>query len=143
VTGRQDALPLDEKRARADLSRAFDEGFRSLAVVLMHGYRHRQNETLVAAIARDLGYTQISVSHEVSALIKLVGRGDTTVADAYLSPILNHHIDRLRDRLNTAQLYSYGTGRAATPWEDARLAGWRHRRHGKNSGEVASRASSV
>src|SRR6185312_8231107 len=63
-------------------------------VVLMHGYRFPEHERRLAELARAVGFTQVSASHEVSALIKLVGRGDTTVADAYLSPILRRYVDR-------------------------------------------------
>ncbi len=87
--------PLDEAKARDDLQAAFDAGFRAVAVVLMHGYRHTAHELRVAEIARQIGFTQVSVSHEVGALIKLVGRGDTTVADAYLSPVLRRYVDQV------------------------------------------------
>jgi len=59
----------------------------------MHGYRHRQHEKKIAELARAIGYPQVSVSHEVSPLMKLVSRGDTTVVDAYLSPILRRYVD--------------------------------------------------
>ncbi len=85
----------DPDRIRRDLAAAHDQGFRAIAIVLLHGYRHTAHETLVAEIAREVGFTQVSVSHEVSPLIKLIGRGDTTVADAYLSPILRRYIDRV------------------------------------------------
>lgn len=90
---------LDEGAARAALQGAYDEGFRSLAIVLLHGYRFAAHERRVAGIAREIGFTQISASHEVSALIKLIGRGDTTVADAYLSPVLNRYVAGLRAAL--------------------------------------------
>ena len=67
----------------------------ALAIVLMHGWTYREHEARLAAIARELGFTQISVSHEVAPLIKLVGRGDTTVADGYLSPVLRRYVDRV------------------------------------------------
>ncbi len=75
------------RRAQA-LQAAFDDGDRAVAIVLMHGYRHHDHEERLAAIAGEIGFTQISVSHRVSPLMKLVPRGDTTVVDAYLSPIL-------------------------------------------------------
>ena len=87
--------PLDEAKARADLTAAYAAGFRAVAVVLMHGWRFTDHETRIAEIAREVGFTQVSVSHEVGALIKLVGRGDTTVADAYLSPVLAAYVDRV------------------------------------------------
>ncbi len=91
--------PLDEDAARAGLSATFEAGFRAAAIVLMHGYRFAAHEERVARIAREIGFTQVSASHEVSALIKLIGRGDTTVADAYLSPVLNAYVEGLRDSL--------------------------------------------
>jgi len=84
--------PLDEDAARAALQSARDQGLTSIAIVLMHGYRYPDHEQRLAAIAADLGFTQISTSHDVSALIKLIGRGDTTLADAYLSPVLHHYV---------------------------------------------------
>ncbi|MDH4260718.1 MAG: hydantoinase/oxoprolinase family protein, partial [Gammaproteobacteria bacterium] len=81
-------LALDEALARADLEKAYRNGFRSIAIVFMHGYRYTQHEARVAALAKEVGFTQISVSHLTSPLMKLIGRGDTTVVDAYLSPIL-------------------------------------------------------
>jgi 5-oxoprolinase (ATP-hydrolysing) len=91
--------PLDEANARAGLQAAFDAGFRAVAVVLLHGFRFTDHEAKVAAIAREVGFTQVSVSHEVSPLMKLVGRGDTTVVDAYLSPILRRYVDRVATAL--------------------------------------------
>ena len=87
--------PLDEDRARADLQILRAKGFEALAIVLMHGWRFTDHEKRLAEIARDVGFTQISVSHEVAPLIKLVGRGDTTVVDAYLSPILRRYVDKV------------------------------------------------
>src|SRR4051794_6133083 len=87
--------PLDRDRARADLEMAFAAGYRAVAIVLMHGYRYHQHELAVAEIASQIGFTQVSVSHRVSPLMKLVGRGDTTVVDAYLSPILRQYVDRV------------------------------------------------
>ena len=87
--------PLDEDRARADLQMLRAKGFDALAIVLMHGWRFTDHEERLADIARELGFTQVSVSHEVAPLIKLVGRGDTTVVDAYLSPILRRYVDRV------------------------------------------------
>jgi 5-oxoprolinase (ATP-hydrolysing) len=92
-------LALDTAKARADLQAVFDSGTRSLAIVFMHGYRHTQHETEVARIAREIGFTQVSVSHEVSPMMKLVARGDTTVVDAYLSPILRRYVDQVAGEL--------------------------------------------
>jgi 5-oxoprolinase (ATP-hydrolysing) len=96
--------PLDENSVRRDLQAAFDAGIRAAAIVLMHGYRHQDHEKRIAAIARDIGFTQISTSHEVSPLMKLVSRGDTTVVDAYLSPILRRYIDGLAQELGGTRL---------------------------------------
>jgi 5-oxoprolinase (ATP-hydrolysing) len=95
VTAEGEVLtPLDEDAARRDLQAAFDGGVRAVAIVLMHGYRHTAHEARLGVIAREIGFPQVSVSHEVGALIKLVSRGDTTVADAYLSPVLDRYVER-------------------------------------------------
>jgi 5-oxoprolinase (ATP-hydrolysing) len=91
--------PLDEHAARAALQAAYDSGLRSLAIVFMHGYRYTEHEQTTARLARDIGFTQVSVSHEVSPLMKLVARGDTTVVDAYLSPILRRYVDQVAREL--------------------------------------------
>jgi 5-oxoprolinase (ATP-hydrolysing) len=95
--------PLDEAAARAGLQEAFDAGFRAVAVVLLHGFRFTDHEVRVGAIAREVGFTQVSVSHEVSPLMKLVGRGDTTVVDAYLSPILRRYVDKVAGALEAKE----------------------------------------
>lgn len=87
--------PLDEDAARRGLREAFDLGIRSLAIVLMHGWRWTAHEAALAKIAREIGFAQVSVSHKVGALIKLIGRGDTTTVDAYLSPVLRRYVDRV------------------------------------------------
>jgi 5-oxoprolinase (ATP-hydrolysing) len=91
--------PMDVAQARREIESAYARGLRACAIVLMHGYRYPQHEQLLAAMARECGYTQISVSHEVSPLMKLVSRGDTTVADAYLSPVLRRYVDRIAREL--------------------------------------------
>ena len=96
--------PLDEAGARASLEAAFADGFRSVAIVFLHGYRFAAHEKRVAAIARDVGFTQVSASHAVSPLMKFVSRGDTTVVDAYLSPILRRYVDRVAAALPGARL---------------------------------------
>src|SRR4051794_21708178 len=88
-------VPLDEVQAREALSLVHASGIDAIAIILMHGWRYSANEARLAEIARELGYTQVSVSHEVAPLIKLVGRGDTTVVDAYLSPVLRRYVDRV------------------------------------------------
>jgi 5-oxoprolinase (ATP-hydrolysing) len=92
-------VPLDEENARADFIALRAEGFDALAIVLMHGWQHRAHEARLAAIAREIGFAQVSVSHEVAPLIRLVPRGDTTVVDAYLSPVLRRYTDTLRAAL--------------------------------------------
>ena len=82
----------DLNAVRADLTAAKADGIDAVAIVLMHAYRFPEHEKRVAAVAREMGFAQVSVSHEVSPLIKLVGRGDTTVVDAYLSPILRRYV---------------------------------------------------
>ncbi|MEV4950088.1 hydantoinase B/oxoprolinase family protein [Streptomyces sp. NPDC053755] len=91
--------PLDEDAVAEELAAAHRDGYRSAAVVLMHGYRNPFHEARIADIARALGFTQVSCSHEVSPLIKLVPRGDTTVVDAYLSPILRRYVDEVAREL--------------------------------------------
>jgi 5-oxoprolinase (ATP-hydrolysing) len=97
-------VPLDAARLRADLRKAYDGGIRAAAILFMHGYRHSDHEKQAAAIAREIGFTQVSVSHQVSPLMKLVGRGDTTVVDAYLSPILRRYVDGVAAELGDARL---------------------------------------
>ena len=80
--------PLDEDGAREALRRCYQSGLRAVAIVLMHGYRQPCHERLLERLAREVGFTQISLSHQVSPLMKFVSRGDTTVVDAYLSPVL-------------------------------------------------------
>src|SRR5216683_1574938 len=95
---------LDLERARRDLEAAYAEGYRSIAIVLMHGYRHPEHEQRIAGLARAIGYPQISVSHEVSPLMKLVSRGYTTVVDAYLSPVLRRYVDGVAKELRGVRL---------------------------------------
>ncbi|WP_165488367.1 hydantoinase B/oxoprolinase family protein [Actinomadura formosensis] len=93
-------VPLDEDAVARDLRAAYDDGFRSVAIVSMHGYRHSRHEVAVGKIARRIGFTQISESHATSPLMKLVSRGDTTVVDAYLSPILDRYVDQVSTELD-------------------------------------------
>jgi len=94
----------DLAAARDGLRAAYDSGIRSAAIALLHGYRFPAHERHVAALAREIGFTQVSVGHEVSPLMKLVGRGDTTVVDAYLSPILRRYIDGVAAELGDTRL---------------------------------------
>ena len=95
---------LDEAAVQRNLAAAYARGLRAAAIVLMHGYRFPEHEARVAAIARAVGFTQVSVGHEVAALIKLVPRGDTTVVDAYLSPVLRRYVDQVGGALGAAPL---------------------------------------
>ncbi|WP_128291517.1 hydantoinase B/oxoprolinase family protein [Afifella aestuarii] len=92
--GTVEAAP-DEAAIRKTLQALKEDGFDALAIVFMHAWKYPEHEAAVAEIARDMGFTQVSVSHETSPLVKLVGRGDTTVVDAYLSPILARYIARV------------------------------------------------
>ncbi len=94
--------PLDEDAARAALQAAYDDGIRSVAIVFMHAYAYPAHEQKVLALAEQTGFTQISASHRASPLIKLVGRGDTAVVDAYLSPILRRYVDKVSGELNAS-----------------------------------------
>ncbi len=101
----EELIALQEPQVQAELKRHYDAGLRAVAIVFMHGYRYPQHEARVAAIARAVGFTQVSVSHEVSPLIKLVGRGDTTVIDAYLSPLLRQYVETVARALKDVPLY--------------------------------------
>ena len=97
-------IPLQEADVRNALQAAWNKGFRAIAIVFMHGYRYRQHEARVAAMARVIGFTQVSVSHEASPMMKIVSRGDTTVVDAYLSPILRRYVDQVKRELPGCKL---------------------------------------
>ncbi|SMF23195.1 5-oxoprolinase (ATP-hydrolysing) [Xaviernesmea oryzae] len=86
-------VPLNLEHARMQLEDVWDRGIRSVAIVLMHSYHYHEHEQALAALAREMGFEQVSVSHEVSPLIRIVGRGDTTLVDAYLSPVLRRYLD--------------------------------------------------
>jgi 5-oxoprolinase (ATP-hydrolysing) len=95
---------LDLAAAEVALRAAHADGMRACAIVLMHAYRYPEHEQRLAALARTIGYTQVSASHEVSPLMKLVSRGDTTVVDAYLSPILRRYVGEVeRDLLGPSR----------------------------------------
>ena len=106
VTAEGEVLaPLDRARLEADLAAAHAAGIRSAAIVFLHGYRYPRHEREAADLARALGFTQVSASHQVSPLMKLVSRGDTTVVDAYLSPILRRYVDRVAEELGGTRLF--------------------------------------
>jgi len=96
--------PVNKQQVKQDLEQIYATGIRCCAIVLMHGYRYPQHELEVGEIAKEVGFTQISISHQVSPLIKFISRGDTTVVDAYLTPILRRYIDRITSRLPDTQL---------------------------------------
>jgi 5-oxoprolinase (ATP-hydrolysing) len=95
-------LPLNPATLEPALRDAFAAGIRAVAIVLMHGYRYPQHERAIADLAAAIGFSQVSVSHEVSPLMKLVSRGDTTVVDAYLSPILRRYVRDVERDLGAA-----------------------------------------
>ena len=95
---------LDYDAAYESLKNVYDSGIHACAIVFMHGYRFHEHEKIVAQIAHEIGYTQISTSHETSPLMKLVGRGDTTVVDAYLSPVLRRYVDQVASELKGVRL---------------------------------------
>ena len=86
------------------MQQAFNEGIRAVAVVFMHGYRFPDHELKVAELAREIGFTQVSTSYETSPLMKFVSRGDTTVVDAYLSPLLRRYVDQVAAELGNTRL---------------------------------------
>ena len=92
-----------DEALKNSLQTAYNDGIRACAIGFMHGYRYPDHELQLAAIVRDIGFTQISLSHQVSPLMKLVSRCDTTVADAYLSPILRRYVDRVAIALGSEQ----------------------------------------
>ena len=109
LPGRVDAngvtiTAVDKELTKKEFNRFYDMGIRSMAIVLMHGYRYKSNEKLLLKIAREVGFQQISVSHEVSPLIKFISRGDITVIDAYLSPILDQYIKKTQEKLPGVKL---------------------------------------
>jgi 5-oxoprolinase (ATP-hydrolysing) len=121
--------PLDTAAARAGLADAFGRGYRALAIVLMHGWRWTAHEAALARMALEIGFTQVSASHKVEPLIKLIGRGDTSVVDAYLSPVLRLYVDKVVAGLSGAGRLSFMqsngglTDAAAFRGKDAILSG--------------------
>ena len=120
--------PLDEVQARTALQAAFDAGLRSIAICFLHGWRWPDHEARVAALARAVGFTQISTSADVGAVIRLVPRAHTAIADAYLSPPLRHYVDQVAAGLGDAQLlFMQSSGALAAPThfrgKDAILSG--------------------
>ncbi|WP_295549895.1 hydantoinase B/oxoprolinase family protein, partial [Limnohabitans sp. Rim8] len=97
-------LPLNELHLRTQLVDAHQQGVRSVAVVFMHGWRHTAHEQAAARLAREVGFTQVSTSHQTSPMMKLVSRGDTTVVDAYLSPILGRYVNQVASEMPGVKL---------------------------------------
>ncbi|MDH5552600.1 MAG: hydantoinase B/oxoprolinase family protein [Nitrosomonas sp.] len=112
---------LDEVALETELKRVFNSGLRAVAIVFLHGYRFHAHERSAATIANQIGFTQISISHETSPLMKLVSRGDTTVMDAYLSPILHRYIDGIVNTLGTLDEGQLMFMRSSGGLADARL----------------------
>ena len=92
--------PLDLDASTTELKKQYDAGYRAIAIVLMHAYLYPEHEQALAKIALDIGYEQISISSEVSPLTKIVPRGETTVVDAYLTPILKKYVDHIESSVN-------------------------------------------
>jgi 5-oxoprolinase (ATP-hydrolysing) len=97
--------PLDAVHLQSAMQAAFERGLRSVAIVFMHGYRYTAHEQAAAQLAKDIGFTQISTSHGTSPLMKFVSRGDTTVVDAYLSPILRRYVDQVANDMPGVPLF--------------------------------------
>jgi 5-oxoprolinase (ATP-hydrolysing) len=97
-------IPVNIQQARNDLEEVYNTGIRSCAIVLMHSDRYPEHEQQIAQITQEIGFTQISVSHQVSPLMKLVSRGDTTVVDAYLTPILHRYVNQIASQLPGVKL---------------------------------------
>ena len=120
--------PINKAALAAELKKAKQDGFESIAIAFAHGYRYPDHELVAAELAKECGFLQVSVSHQVSALMKLVSRGDTTVADAYLTPVLKRYVDKVRATTGSCPLYfmqSNGGLVAASAFEgkDAVLSG--------------------
>ena len=108
VTGRvgadgKELVPLDIENAKKELEAAFKAGIRSAAIALMHAYGYPEHELKLGRLAREIGFTQVSLSHQASPLIKLVSRGETTVVDAYLSPVLRRYVDIVQKTLEDGE----------------------------------------
>jgi len=112
--GTVEATP-DEGGVRRILEALKDDGYRSLAIVFMHAWKYPAHEAMVARLAREMRFPQVSVSHEVSPLVKLVGRGDTTVVDAYLTPILSRYVAEVAAELGLILPRAAGEGNHAIP----------------------------
>lgn len=97
-------IPVNIQQVKNDLQAVYNTEIRSCAIVLMHSDRYAEHEKKISQIAQEIGFTQISVSHQVSPLMKLVSRGDTTVVDAYLTPILRRYVNQVASQLPGVKL---------------------------------------
>ncbi|HQS93000.1 hydantoinase/oxoprolinase family protein, partial [Polaromonas sp.] len=97
--------PLDEVLLKKELLAQYIYGLRSVSIVFMHGYRYTAHEKIASRIAREVGFAQISTSHETSPMMKFVSRGDTTVVDAYLSPILRRYVEQVAGEMPGVKLF--------------------------------------
>ena len=116
----KELVPLDLENAKKELEAAFKAGIRSAAIVLMHAYRYPEHELKLGRLAREIGFTQVSLSHQASPLIKLVSRGETTVVDAYLSPVLRRYVDMVQKTLEENGEKKRKKGRARETEEKGR-----------------------
>lgn len=98
-------VSLDPKSLESKLRQAKDDGIEALAVVLMHGYKYPAHEKKIFELASKIGFKHIALSHDVSSLIRIVPRGDSTVVDAYLSPLTKNYLERLVPRLRATNTY--------------------------------------
>lgn len=112
--------PLDEVQLRQRLTTAHQSGLNSVAIVLLHAWRYPEHELRAAAIARDVGFAHVTTSHQTASLMKVVPRGDTTVVDAYLSPVLRRYVDRVATRLTGPRLLFMQSGGGLTPASEFR-----------------------
>lgn len=111
----QELIAVNPAQVKADLMPVYQAGIRSCAIVFMHSYRYPDHEKQVAAIAEEIGFTHLAISHQVSPLMKLVSRGDTTVVSAYLSPILRRYVDSISQQLpKTSLLFMKSDGGLVT-----------------------------
>lgn len=98
-------IPLNTEKVKQDLKQVYRQGYRALAVVLMHSYKFPQHEKQIEKIAQQIGFTQVSVSSQISSLIKIISRGDTTIADAYLNPILQNYVKTISSQIGNNRLF--------------------------------------
>ncbi|MDB9434955.1 hydantoinase/oxoprolinase family protein [Microcystis aeruginosa] len=111
----QELIAVNPDQVKADLIPVYQAGIRSCAIVFMHSYRYPDHEKQVAAVAKEIGFTHLGISHQVSPLMKLVSRGDTTVVSAYLSPILRRYVDSISQQLpKTSLLFMKSDGGLVT-----------------------------